>query len=116
MNGVQGHELPHLDQSRLQHAIVLGLPVDAESLLVTFHFSGREGQVWDRLFFSTCLRRERNDEKWLTLTHRLKARKKVTAWALAFYAIAWLVFSRRGSVCGVTPHMKRPGVTSATRS
>ena len=51
MNGVQGHELPHLDQSRLQHAIVLGLPVDAESLLVTFHFCGREGQVWDRLSF-----------------------------------------------------------------
>ena len=51
MNGVQDHELPHLDQSRLQHAVLPGLPIDAESLLVTLHFSGREGQIWDMLSF-----------------------------------------------------------------
>ena len=55
---MQDHELPHLDQSRLQHAVVPGLPVDAESLLVTLHFSGREGQIWDMLFTEREKRRE----------------------------------------------------------
>ena len=62
MNGVQDHELPHLDQSRLQHAVVPGLPVDAESLLVTLHFSGREGQIWGMLSFLHAYKREKRRE------------------------------------------------------